>query len=104
MLLVQDQQRPKARPGKEIQTDEVEDQRGFQPRKAANRLRDEVGVGGVDLAVDAQDGGHAAGVHVDLRSGAIDLVAAAGFSEQPGCRGIGCRGIKRRGIRGMELG
>ena len=57
----------------------IEDQRGLEPREAADCLGDEIGVGRVDFALDAQDRGQAAGVNTHARPGAIDLVAAARF-------------------------
>ncbi len=57
MFVAQGQQRPKTRAAQEVQVTEIKDQRGLQPKKAAHRLDYQVGVGRVNVAVDAHDGG-----------------------------------------------
>jgi hypothetical protein len=70
-------QNREARTAEEFQLAEVKDQRGFQTREAGDLLSHEMGIRCVDRTVDAQNGGNATRVDMQLRSGAIDLVAVA---------------------------
>ncbi len=77
MFVVEDQQRFKTRAAHKVQVAEIDNQWSPQPRKPADRLGYQVGVGCVDFAIDTQDSGQSPRMDMQLRSGAIDLVAAA---------------------------
>lgn len=64
MFAVEDKQHPKSSHAKEIQLAEVQDQRSFQPRIAADRVAQQVGVRCVYFTVHAQDGCQTARVHM----------------------------------------
>ena len=56
----------------------------FRREKRRICLGHQVGVGRVDPAVDAQDGGYAPRVNIQSRTRAIDVIAAARLAAQAG--------------------
>jgi len=66
-----------ARTAEELQLAEVKHQRGFQTREVGDLLSHDMSIRCVYRTVDAQNGGNAARVNMQSRSGTIDLVAVA---------------------------
>lgn len=64
VFAVEHKERPKAVHAKEIQLAEVQDQRSFQLRIAADRAPHQVGIGCVYFTVHAQDGCQATRMHM----------------------------------------